>query len=230
MNKTPKKIKAISDSSNPEARALRLRRVRSLANLDRKQMCDDGTINFNTLKGWENAKYGGLPPDGALKVIKRILKEGVICTTEWLLHGKGTPPNIIQKNFINFDEKSTGNYENFNENIEDIKEELYIFQKYYLDISHYEVIDDSMEPLYLHGDIVAGKNYYGEHISNLIGKHCIIKLIDGSILLRYIRERIENSKYTIICLNILTKIKEPIIYEADIISAAPIIRHYKKNI
>lgn len=230
MNKASKKPKVISDNSISEARALRLRRVRSLANLDRKQMCDDGTINFNTLKGWENAKYGGLPPEGALKVIKRVSREGVICSAEWLLHGEGSIPSIIQKNFSQFNTNSSEVLTDINKPEISIKEELYMFQKYYLDISYFEISDDGMEPFYKLGDIVAGNNYYGDNILNLVGKDCIIKLIDGTILVRHIREEVGDSKYTIICLNVFTKVKEPLIYRADIILAAPIIRHYKQDI
>lgn len=87
--------------STPQARADRLRRLRHLANLSRKDMCDQ-ELNINTLKAWELARFGGLPKDGAEKVIKRVAKEGVMCTSDWLLHGLGAGPQLdSERDLIN---------------------------------------------------------------------------------------------------------------------------------
>lgn len=88
-----KKVQVTDELSTAEARAERLRRLRNLANLSRKDMCNTD-LNFNTLKAWELARFGGLPKDGADKVIRRIAKEGVICTADWLLYGKGITPQL----------------------------------------------------------------------------------------------------------------------------------------
>lgn len=90
-----KKVEILDEKSTPEARAKRLRRVRNLANLSRKALCEDGLINVNTLKGWELGRYGGLPKDGAEKIIQRIAREGVHCTLDWLLHEIGPGPRLI---------------------------------------------------------------------------------------------------------------------------------------
>src|ERR1700733_6271968 len=92
MRKYTKKVIVTDAKSSEEARAERVKRVRNLANLSRKEMCNDGTLNINTYKGWELGRYGGLPLDGADKIVARVAKEGVICTAKWLLYGTGEPP------------------------------------------------------------------------------------------------------------------------------------------
>ncbi len=230
MQKTTIKSNQINEGSTPEARAKRIRRLRNLANLDRKQMCDDGTINFNTLKSWENAKYGGLPDHAADKIIKRVTREGVICSTDWLLHGKGSLPNLfIQDNKLIENNKSHARKKAYkNEYQNEISQEVNVFRKFYNDISFIQVTDDGMEPLYKKGEYVAGINYYGSHISNLIGKDCIIHLEDERIILRNIRNDLGDGYYNLICLNAFSTISEPVIYNIKIKSAALVIRHYRK--
>ena len=225
---TTKKLKVINETSTPEARAERLKRIRNLANLDRKAMCSDDTINFNTLKGWENAKYGGLPVDGAEKVVRRVAKEGIICTTDWLLYGLGPPPALHYDINTNPNTalsakivKNAAQEEKF------IKAELSLFKKHYKDIAFMKINDDGMEPFYKINERVAGINYYNADILNFVGKDCIIQLEDGRILLRNIKENVGNGFYQIICLNLNAKVRELVIYNAKIKSAAPVMRHFK---
>jgi len=89
-----KKVLVIDEHSTAEARAERLRRLRNLANLSRKEMCNTDFLNINTLKAWELARFGGLPKDGANKVIMRVAQEGVTCSIDWLLYGKGESPRL----------------------------------------------------------------------------------------------------------------------------------------
>jgi len=95
--KYKKKVIVTDELSTPDARAERLRRIRNMANLTREQMCNLAKLNVNTYKGWEIARYGGLPIDGAEKVLNGIGCEGVICSLNWLLYGKGQGPYAIPK-------------------------------------------------------------------------------------------------------------------------------------
>ena len=47
--KYTKKVIVRDEKSTPEARAKRVKKVRNLANLTRKQMCEGNSININTL-------------------------------------------------------------------------------------------------------------------------------------------------------------------------------------
>ena len=74
-NNTATLIKPSStqDLCSPKSRGERLRRVRNLANLSRKNFPLHG-INLNTLKGWEIGRHGGLTEKGAKKNIKPPVK------------------------------------------------------------------------------------------------------------------------------------------------------------
>ncbi len=226
MYQPVKKLKLNNEKSTPKARADRLKRVRNLANLDRKQMCDDGTINFNTLKGWENAKYGGLPVDGAEKIIYRIAREGVICSTDWLLYELGTPPTLSSVNLNKTATPLSTNADHDKQERNALEAELAAFQSYYHDISCIVVEDDGMEPIYRKGDQVAGKNYYHDDIQQLVGKNCIVKMDHGIQLLRHIKTRDKDGLYTLVCINSLANVTEPTIYHAKILTAAAVMRHY----
>src|SRR5438874_1764938 len=89
-----KSILTNDPDSSPEARALRLKRLRTIANLTRKQICENSGLNINTYIGYEVARYGGLTRWGAEKVITRLAQEGVICTFNWLMYNIGAPPTI----------------------------------------------------------------------------------------------------------------------------------------
>lgn len=232
MRKYTKKVIVKDERSTPEARSERLRRVRNLSNLTRKQICDDKTININTFTGWELAKFGGLPVDGAERIVKRVAKEGVICSIDWLLHGTGLPPQVIidRSNESNLIENSFSIPSYLEVHEKAIFEELIIFRKYYKDIIYLIIQDDSMLPIYKPGEWVAGANYYGNAIPNLIGLDCIVKTEDGQTLVRTLRlGNIENC-YDLICKNTNTTLRMPVLYNTKIVSAAPIIRHFSQEV
>lgn len=77
-------------------RGQRLKRLRNLANLSRKAMCENADLNINTLKGWEIGRHGGLTHQGAKKILKRVANEGVQCSEQWLLHDTGPGPRLSE--------------------------------------------------------------------------------------------------------------------------------------
>jgi transcriptional regulator with XRE-family HTH domain len=231
MRKCTKKVIVTDESSTAEARSERVKRIRNIANLSQKTMCDDGTININTLKGWERGRYGGLPLDGAEKIAIRVLKEGVKCTSEWLLYGTGTPPQLLTdiENVQPIESADTIFLTPFNgEHEKIIINELSLFKKYYNDIVYMVINDDGMMPCYKINDYVAGVNRYGDKIKDLIGLDCIVKLENGEILLRKLREGSHENLYTIFCANPQTSVKEPILYNIKLLSAASVIRYLSK--
>lgn len=223
-----KKVLLIDEHSSPEARAQRLRRVRNIANLSREQICEDGSINIYTYKGWEIARFGGLPYDGAERIVKQLANAGVICTMDWLLHGQGIEPYIIP-NFQHIKQPqhdSASTTADSSNQIVLIRNELYVFKNQFADTIDYTVMDDGLSPHYNPGDVVAGVRRYNLDIQDLINNNCIVELADGRTLLRYMRASATPEKYTLCCTHVNTTALEPIIYDALVISAAKVIRHY----
>lgn len=252
MKKFKKKIVLSDEKSLPKARANRLKRLRYMANLSREQMCDNGDMNINTYKGWEVGRYGGLPIDGAEKVINRIAQEGVICPIEWLIYEIGQGPYIISdlktKHDLNVDERPKQSYtmvsSNFTEcSVCDINtnlvfstsynafviNEILLFKKQFENIMHCQIIDDGLSPNYNIGDYVAGIKYSGHEIHNCVNQDCIVQLVNGEILVRHLRFGSKPNSYMLMCTNFRTMIKKPVLYDVEVISVAPISRVYKEN-
>lgn len=229
VKKYIKKVIVNDTKSSTESRAERLRRVRNMANLSREEMCDNEGLNINTFKGWEIARYGGLPVDGAEKIIVRVAKEGVICTADWLLHGTGIGPYVVpeyQRLPHNAQQDLTHGL-----NSEDEKQRIYkeiaLFKELFsCGISH-EIEDDGLAPLYKSGDFVAGISMYQENINNLFGKICIVQTETGLVLTRYLQKGETPGSYTLLCSNMKTSVQKPTLYDVKLISAATVIRHYQ---
>lgn len=250
MRQLKKKVIVVDEKSSPLARANRLKRLRHMANLSREKMCDDGTINVNTYKGWEVARYGGLPIDGAEKVIARIAKEGIICSVEWLIYEIGSGP-FINQNFQTIQQTKTTNTDDFGNVVEYmvsdsgstiiknslpqksygnfVINEILLFKKQFSNVIHCKIVDDGLSPNYNIGDYVAGIKYSGHHIHKAINQDCIVQLPTGETLVRYLRLGTKPNHYMLVCTNHRTSVKKPILYDVELSCIAPISRVYKNN-
>ncbi|HVV69327.1 MAG TPA: hypothetical protein VHE99_09915 [Gammaproteobacteria bacterium] len=226
--KYTKKVLVTDENSTPEARAERLKRVRNMANLTREQMCHDGAININTYKGWEVARYGGLPVDGAERVVVRVRQEGVVCTADWLLYEIGVGPYVIP-DYKSAAEKGGKQAYVVPDNEEQlITNELLLFRKQFPDVIIYTIEDDGLSPIFEPGDFVAGIKLFADNIHKALNKNCIIQTQEGKVLARKLQEGSKAGVYMLTCSNIYTTTKMPVLYDVAIVSAAPIIRCYKK--
>ncbi len=90
----------IEGLSSPKARGKRLKFVRKLAGLSRKQLEKKYGISANTVQSWEVAKKGGLTERGAHRILAVIQKEGINCSIEWLLYGTGAPPRPVYSHYF----------------------------------------------------------------------------------------------------------------------------------
>jgi len=229
--KHTKKVLVTDEKSTPQARAARLKRLRNLANLSRKEMCEGCDININTLKGWEIARYGGLPLDGAEKVVARVAEEGVTCTLDWLLYEIGIGPQLVTGvTDVGEAEKASHEPRSLEEDESRILEEILLFRKHYKDTIDYAIEDDGMAPHYQVGDYVAGVKHYGEAMHSLIGRDCIVQSREGRVYLRKLREGTESGRFTLMCSNMQTSIKTPVIYNVELAFAAPVIRYFRKAV
>jgi transcriptional regulator with XRE-family HTH domain len=218
--KYTKKVIVNDEHASAEARAGRLRKIRNLANLSRKEICDKEEINFNTYKGWELARFGGLPVDGAEKVIKRVAKENVICSIDWLLYGRGQEPYLLPRS------TSLNDLNDLNAHTLILKEIL-LFQSFHLDAIYTQIQDDALAPQFMPGDYVAGIKMVHSNIVKAVNQPCIIELANGDIAVRYLKQGQNIGEFQLLATNIDSSIGFNFSIESELKSAAPIIRHYK---
>ena len=216
-----KKVIVSDERATPEARAERLRQIRNMANLSRKQLCADNLINFNTYKGWELATSGGLPLDGAQQVIDRVKKEGVVCTLDWLIYGKGFGPYIVDETRALKKEQ-----ESFEE-ISCILNEVYLFKKQFFNAIHAQIADDGLEPDFHIKDFVGGIQHDNKNLEPLLNQKCLIILSNGQTLVRYLKRGSEPNTFLLLCSNPKTKQPNLNIHPSEIVEIALISRYYK---
>lgn len=212
--------------ATPQERAARVKRVRNLANLSRKEMCDCESLNVNTYKGWELARYGGLPREGAFKIVERVAREGVLCTVDWLLYGSGSGPQLQ----LGLSNTSGANIQQTQEKVlnesQAIQNEIIYFSKQFENTVSLKLSDNSMKPFYQSGDYVAGIKIDPAEFINAVGENCIVGLKSGEVLCRNLRRGYEN-KYQLACLNLETDIDKPVLYDVELMFVAPILWHRK---
>lgn len=204
-----KKVVGKSENSSPAARAERLKKLRNLANLNREDICNVQGLNVNTFKGWELGRFGGLTKDGAERVITRVAQESVLCSLEWLLHGTGSAPMVI-------DNSSTTLVAN-----EKIQKELSLFQALFNDILYSEIKEPQTTNHYHHGDVVAGVKLSIESAAGLISQVCIVETDKNEMIAVKLLQSLGNNRFLLSALSGDTQV------ETTLISVARIIRHYR---
>ncbi len=205
----------------------RIKMTRLLAGLSRKDMEETFFVSASTLQAWEIGK-NPLNEKAAKKLIDIFRSKMLICSSEWLLYGIGNPPQIYNQ----------PHYTQFNSNIDilvnwddeiSIQKEIGFFSKTNNDAIVMLVTDDGMEPFYFPGDYVGGKKRFSNHINSVIDMNCIVQLKDQSIYIRKIKKSKNAGLYNLFCNNPNTILHEPVLYEIDLIFAAPIIWHRKND-
>jgi len=219
-----------SDADSPRARGERLKRLRLLGNVEREAICSETGININTYIGYEVGRHGGLTSAGAQKILKALAKlGGVYCTYDWLMFNIGVHP-AINFNYNSENQNSALNHlSTVNQEHKNILEEILYFRNKYKNTCELMINDDGMLPFYNEGDYVAGIKRYKEQITSLIGCDCIIQTKAGDILLRRLKGKTDDNKYTLICLNLNSQVSDPMIKDVELVYAAPVIWHRKRE-
>lgn len=214
-------------SVEAQERGERLRRIRNLANLSRRMLCDEAGININTFIGYEVGRYGGLTKKGADVIIPYLSSKGVYCSLDWLMNGIGKGPYIIPDIQLSKTDKTDKTADSFVDISEDQKvgEELLLFRAHYRNAVDYQISDDAMLPIYKIGSYVAGIPCSGSSIQNIIGFDCIVQTDTRELMVRNLREGRTKNVYTLTGFNPHTTLNNPILYDVKLLFAAKIIWH-----
>lgn len=215
--------------TTPHARGMRIKTLRLMTSLSRRLFRERYGIPPTSLQNWEDAKGNGLTEKAARKIIQLLKPDGILCSFEWLMYGVGAAPQVTDKFY--FGEKNlVSEIKNECESeIEKISRELLLFHQHHVTALDYIVSDNTMSPRFIAGEYVAGCKHHGAAIKNCVGYDCIVQLIDGSILLRTIKNFTAENKYTLTCTNSNSEIDKPVLYDMELLCAAPIIWARRKQ-
>lgn len=218
--------------SSRVARGLRVKSIRQSLRMSRAAFAEKFGLSVHTLQNWEMFKNGGLIERRAHDLIQKLKLASIQCTFEWLMHGIGSGPTIVDPALsANFETDTEMPIRAGSPNPEDMKiaDELALFRKHYgsqeLDFT---VTDDSMAPHYLAGDYVAGISRFRQEIAKCVGSVCIVQLETGELLLRHLKAGQLPGHYTLICWNLETKTVKPYLYDVKIQMAAPVLWFRRK--
>lgn len=148
----------------------RFRSARSLVpNLNRKSFCERHGINRYTMQSWENGLHisKGKNVDRFLEALAR---EGVYCTSEWLIDGQGESARVIT-GIPQLPESKQEIAIEDNKFVQSLKSLIDRHQ----DLVSCQLPDDAMAPKFLRGDLVFGKPSDGQK-ARIHQKYCIIEL------------------------------------------------------
>lgn len=216
--------------SSPSARGKRLKTARMMAELTRNGLEAKYGVSASTIQSWEAAKAGGLTERGAQRIVPILEQEGIFCSTDWLLYGIGAPPQP-KANDVNTTSPSAASspYPVAAPEDKAIIQELLHFRDLHPNAIDYIIRDDGMKPYFAPNDLIAGKRRRGPDISRLVGMDCIIETINNEVLFRRIKPGTRNGLYTLICTNPDTTVSTSTLYDQELISAAPVIWHRRRD-
>jgi len=225
-----------SNLNTPADRLLYLRH--RVARLTRKEVAEKYDIPAVTLKTWESGTVP-LTKKAVARCIAFFLKENIVVTEEWLLKGVGSDPKFsLNMNRYLAQESDEEPASTVQECVEyyvvkqlvdndSILQDVRYFKTQYKDSVVFLVPGDEMLPLYSAGDYVGGRDHRGEELMDVVNQICIVTLEDGRVLLRHVY--FDGSHYNLSCSNPQIKIAQPVLYEVNIISAAPVLWHRRAS-
>ncbi|MBT4884851.1 MAG: hypothetical protein HON55_01705 [Legionellales bacterium] len=200
-------------------RASRLKKLRKMTNHSRKDFATKYNISPGTLQNWETARFGGLTEKGAKIMLEALDSEKIFASFEWLMYGIGESPliqNVSYSNTIIHDK-------NHNQSKEEIiTKELNMFLSLNKNSLHSYIEDNSMEPFYKTGALVAGRIRKASDIKSLVNRACIVITDSNEKMVRYLKPGSKDNLYNLIFLNHDTEQQISCLNDVTILEAAPI--------
>ena len=224
------KLNREASKNSKDARAKRLKRLRKLTKKSRKSFAETYKISQGTLQNWETARFGGLTEKGAKLILEALKQENIHCTFNWLMYGAGAgPQKSLPTNMADLSgaEAITGTKkQKINPAAINIEHEAFLAS--HLNPITHKVVDETMMPFFSSGELVGGEAVESNNQSALLNKICIVKVEGMDTMVRRVRQGSEPNKFNLIITNTEDSSTNPVIYNATITQAAPIIWSRKK--
>lgn len=181
----------MSQKPNHDAKLIgaRFRSARSLVpDLNRKSFCERYEINRYTMQSWENGLHVSKGKN-VEKFIESLAREGVFCTSEWLIDGTGEPARMI---------KSSAAVHPYKDDLVNIEHSYRSSDKAYVgmlallrathenrgdEIIECQINDNDMAPKFMKGDTVIGIRISTDKPA-LLTQSCIVALAPDRLVVR----------------------------------------------
>lgn len=196
-----------------EARAIRLKLLRRLANFSRRSFATQFGLKEATLQNWEAPRHGGLTESGAQKVIECYNELGIYAGLNWLMYGIGDTPSKLAGSEKAKAQKHVASI---------AKDEIQFMKSIYPESMLYKVPDNTMDPIYPMGAFVMGAKVASHNVANFHNKVCICLTENGEMLLRQVRLTRDSGRYDLISLNAMTQVRHAHLYARKLTSIAPV--------
>ncbi|MBX9621807.1 MAG: hypothetical protein K2X28_07290 [Alphaproteobacteria bacterium] len=204
----------------------RLYAIRSFVQSIRKEFCKKTGLSENTLRSWEKNSVP-LSEKGAQRLCEVLAKEGILCTSEWLLKGTGASP-LTQEGLKRKFDQAFGEQE-ADEDLE-ISREADLFLKKYPHSIIMVVLDNAMAPQFERGDYLGGASIPFPRLKAHLEKACIVELDNPyATLVRTLEKGKMPQTYALSCLNPLEAMNTPFLTEANIKNAYEILWFRRKR-
>ena len=191
----------------------RLKLARKLLGLTKEEILEKYGINIHTYGSWERKK-DDLTESAISQCLKIFNSEGLPLTKEWILNISPSN-NSLSKNPIHAELIHTTSQ---------IDNEINFFKSTNKESVVLRISGTDMMPLYQPDEYIGGiKRFGNEIIEEVDGKDCIVltKQINGNIFRRVIQNH--DGKVNLHILNPRSKNTQPIIYNVDLVWAAPVV-------
>ena len=204
----------------------RLKYIRSMIRVSRSYMQEKYGLPEVTLKSWENGTTK-LTQLGAQRCVEAYRNEGLIISEDWIMEGVGLDPKSTVTVSHYFATPMNSEFAIEDDELAMVRD-ANSFKESHPNAVIMIVSNDDMRPFYWPGDYVGGKMRSCEEIERSINKDCIVHLKNGE---RFFRRLIKNNLggYNLTCLNPNEITAEPVLFNVDIESVAPIIWHRWKD-
>lgn len=215
-------------------RAHRLRFLRKITSLSMKEFAQHCNIGLTTLNYWEQG-YSNITERGAKKVSKAMREQGVECSTIWLMAGLGEQPRIVdcsklsKLNYPYVKSQAQLIHEEHTSYLRgQIKEEVTLFQTTYPDSLIYFVSNDSMQPLYCKGDVVAGKKLADKDMELANNTDCIIEFEKNNLEIRRVKIGQSLNSFDLYVIHAESSLDFPPLRNYKVNTLAPISRIWRR--
>lgn len=181
---------------------------------NRKIFSQQHNLSVRSLASWET-DVKPLTEKAAKKFVEIFGKQDILCTSEWLLQGKGHPPTSLKQftTSLEFPEKESVNIPslpNFG-----MSAEVILFTKTHPHSKIFKMEDDSMEPVFYKGDLLGGVLKNQTQPKAFLDKPCAIVDENGISHIRFPLSTQVKNHYNLVALNPKTQSLNPVQFKVN---------------